>query len=148
MKHFKTFESFLNENADITLSEQVLNEGTAWFPGETIDDRINDDSSDWNKFWKGAKVGDTFQSSPDGVELNYCKTSDINQGKKKIAISTTTAGHNYGAKQDKEGALCTIVDRKKVQWIGSDYDESDKIDTIFYTVRGEPGYNVYMLGEM
>jgi hypothetical protein len=152
MKHFKTFESFMSEKADfvnetedITLTEQELNEGTAWFPGETIDDRINDDSSEWNKFWKGAKKGDTFKSDPDGVDLWVCKPGDVS--KSKITPESISVGHNYGKGGSGDGADCTIVDRKKCQWIDADYDEDDKIDTIFYTVKGDSG-KVYMIGEM
>ena len=152
MKHFKTFESFMSEKADfvnetedITLTEQELNEGTAWFPGETIDDRIGDDSSDWNKFWKGAKKGDTFKSDPDGVDLWYCKPSDVS--KTKISPESISVGHNYGKGGSNDGADCVIIDRKKCQWVDADYDEDDKIDTIFYTVKGDSG-KVYMLGEI
>jgi len=129
----------------IVFESEEVNEGTAWFPGETIDDRINDDSSDWNKFWKGAKKGDTFKSDPDGVELWVCKPSDVS--KSKIAPESISVGHNYGKGGSGDGADCTIIDRKKCQWVGADYDEADKIDTIFYTVKGDSG-KVYMLGEM
>jgi hypothetical protein len=152
MKHFKTFESFVNEKseytneiADITLTEEELNEGTAWFPGETIDDRIGDDSSEWNKFWKNAKKGDTFKSEADGVDLYTCKPGDV--GKAKIKPSMMSIGHNYSRTGDEPGEDCLIIDRKPCQWIDSDYDEDDKIDTIFYTMKGENG-KVFMLGEL
>jgi hypothetical protein len=136
MKHLQTFESFLNEN---------LNEGTAWFPGENIDDFINDGSANWDKFWKGAKKGDTFYSLPDGVEIPSCKKSDVS--KSAIQVEVTSIGHNYQAKGDEPGALCTIIDRKKVSLLGYDYDEEDKIDTIFYTIAGDNN-RVYLMPEM
>ena len=137
------FES--EEVEDITLTEQELNEGTAWFPGETIDDRIGDDSSDWNKFWKNAKKGDTFKSEADGVDLYTCKPGDV--GKAKIKPSMMSIGHNYSRTGAEPGEDCVIIDRKPCQWIDSDYDEDDKIDTIFYTMKGENG-KVFMLGEL
>ena len=137
------FES--EEVEDITLTEEELNEGTAWFPGETIDDRIGDDSSEWNKFWKNAKKGDTFKSDADGVDLYTCKPGDV--GKAKIKPSMMSFGHNYSRTGAEPGEDCLIIDRKPCQWIDSDYDEDDKIDTIFYTMKGENG-KVFMLGEL
>lgn len=152
MKHFKTFESFMsekvdfvNETEDITLTEKELNEGTAWFPGETIDDRINDGSPEWTKFTKSCKKGDTFTSNPDGVELNYCKPADVK--KPKISPEVDYVGHNYGKGGSEDGALCTVIDKRKCIWLDSDYDEDDQIETIFYTVNGVNN-KVYMLGEM
>jgi hypothetical protein len=135
MKHIKTFDSFVNES---------INEGTVWFSGETIDDYINDDSPEWNKFWKNAKKGDTFMSDPDGVEVWVCKPGDVN--KSVISPESITFGHNY-SKAGSDGIECTIVNRKKVKWVGTDYDEDDNIDTIFYTMKGDTG-KVYCLGEM
>ena len=129
----------------IVFESEDLNEGTAWFPGETIDDRIGDDSSDWNKFWKNAKKGDTFKSAADGVDLYTCKPGDV--GKAKIKPSMMSIGHNYSRTGAEPGEDCLIIDRKPCQWIDADYDEDDKIDTIFYTMKGENG-KVFMLGEL
>jgi hypothetical protein len=134
MKHIKTFENYV-----------AINEATQWFPGETIDDFINDGSSEWNKFWKGAKKGDTFRSIPDGVELPYCKKSDVS--KTSINVDLVMVGHDYSAKDGEEGALCTIIDRKNVNLVGDDYDESEKFDTIFYTIEGDRD-KVYLMPEM
>jgi hypothetical protein len=135
MKHIKTFEGYISN----------VNEATEWFPGENIDDRIEDGSPDWNKFLKGAKKGDTFYTLPDGVELYTCAKSDVN--KPAIEPEYSVVGHNYQAKGDEPGAKATIIDRKKVNLIGTDYDEKEKIDTIFYTVDGDNS-TVYLLPEM
>ena len=135
MKHLQTFESYVVN----------LYEATAWFPGETIDDRIEDGSSEWNKFWKGAKKGDTFYTLPDGVELYTCSKSDVS--KSAIEPDYSVVGHNYQAKGDEPGAKATIIDRKKVNLVGTDYDEDEKIDTIFYTVDGDNS-TVYLMPEM
>ena len=135
MKHVKTFESYVNS----------INEGTVWFPGETIDDRINDGSTDWDRFWKNAKKGDTFYSLPDGVEIPFCKKSDMN--KSAIDVKLISVGHDYGMNDNNPGSLCTIVDRKAVNLKNYDYDPSDKIDTIFYTIEGD-NEKVYLMPEM
>ena len=135
MKHVKTFESYIG-----------INEATQWFPGETIDDYINDGSSVWEKFWKSAKKGDTFHSMPDGVEMVSCKKSDLS--KSSITVKLVMVGHDYAAQEDG-GALCTIIDRKSVNLIGDDYDESEKYDTIFYTMEGDGDFTeVYLMPEM
>lgn len=143
MKHFKTFENFLNER------ESFLNEGTIWFAGENIDDRIGDGSSEWDKFTKSAKKGDTFMSDPSGVEVWVCKPSDVS--KPAIKPKSISYGRNsgpYGSSGSTDGNLCTIIDRRKCEWIDADYDKGDKIDTIFYTVKGGDSNQVFMLGEM
>lgn len=135
MKHLKTFESYVSS----------VNEGTAWFPNEIIDDHINDGSASWDKFWKNAKKGDTFYSLPDGVEIPYCKKSDVN--KSSISVDVTYVGHDYEATENKPGVLCTIIDRKAVNLLGYDYDESEKVDTIFYTMEGD-NEKIYLMPEM
>jgi hypothetical protein len=135
MKHLHTFESYIGN----------LSEATEWFPGEIIDDYINDGSSEWDKFWKSAKKGDTFYTLPDGVEIYTCSKADVN--KPAIEPEISVIGHNYQAKGDEPGAKSTIIARKKVNLIGTDYDEGDKVDTIFYTVDGDNS-NVYLMPEM
>lgn len=134
-KHIKTFIDFVNESQ--------VNEGKEWFPGSTIDNFIGDGSPKWKDFWKNAKKGDNFMSSPNGVDLLSCAKSELS--KSKIEVETTYYGATGGGGQM---AMCMIVDRKKVNLVGADdYDEDDKIDTIFYTIDGKND-PVYLLPDM
>ena len=130
-----TFESFINEDNN-------LNEGKEWFPGASIDDFINDGSSKWNDFWKNAKKGDTFMSSPNGVDILSCPKSEMSKSKIEVETSYYGATGGHGSM-----SLCVIVDRKKVYLLDTDYDEDAKIDTIFYTMDGKND-PVYLLPEM
>ena len=127
MEFVKTFEGFLNESE--------LNEGKNH--GDMSDAIGGGDDDAFGEFFKAAKVGDTFEYAPDGVELDFIDKAELNKPAVELQFSEMPRGG--------KGVLCKVVKKAKVTLSGGGMEfDGDKEEAIYFTMEGDNN-KVYVL---
>ncbi len=123
-EYVKTFESFVNEGKNF---------------GDITDAIGGDDRKLFNSFFRTAKIGDTFEYAPNGVELDYLsRESFMTQGDVDLEIKQTARG--------TEPVQCTVVGKGiKVSLHGGSFDfDGEENDTIYFNM-GNDKKTIYVL---
>jgi len=116
----QTFEEFLNESK--------LNEGKTWFKGSDINMEGADESSDYDKFLKKAKTGDTFAvDGDDDTEFLYISSNDFAKNNFNNVKYKSASGYN-----------ATVIDAKQITIKPEDQPKPYSTYAIFFTLKEEP----------